>query len=265
MPPVAWLASYPRSGNTWTRVMLASYLVDAQLDSLDTLRETVPEFHLLLVMGKIVPFDEPRPSIVKTHFLPDAELMQLYKTLTRKVVYLVRNPRDVILSAGPHLGIRPERRPEFAKDFIQNRGAPIWIKQWGTWLSSVQKWADQEQLLQYFPNTKLLVVRYEDMREDPRGKLQEILGFLDLDGDLDRVRRAVDNSTLERMRAAEEEVRAQLSRYAKPDVNADRFIGRGLQNQSLAVLGEDVETAYQAMLRKDEEFFTCLKKFGYEE
>ncbi|WP_329101180.1 sulfotransferase domain-containing protein [Micromonospora sp. NBC_01699] len=266
MRQVAWLASYPRSGNTWTRVLLASYLADASMTSIaspeEALDEAIPDIHVLLSAGRMIPFNEDgRPTIVKSHFLPDADLMQVHRSSTTKVIYLLRNPRDVLHSTIPHLGIGKEYAADYAKSFIENRGAPVWTEGWGTWLSSVREWSDPENVSRHFPNAELLVVRYEDLRAETPQRLQMILEFLDL-GPVDpaRVRRAAENSSLRRMQATEQELVAS----GLIPAGQNRFVGEGLQNQSLASLGSDVEIAYQEMLKKDEEFFEYVRRFKYE-
>jgi Sulfotransferase domain len=255
------LTSYPRSGNTWARIMLASYAMNAPVTSREMLEDTIPDLRLMLESGRVMPpRDGSRPQIVKTHFLPDAEVMQLYRTSARKVLYLVRNPRDVIISALRFLRVPDMQKAGFAKEFIANRGVPLFRdRTWGTWPEHVFDWTSPERVRRHFPDADVIVVRYEDMRDDPAGKLREILEFLDPHAPIEpaRVQRATENSSLEKVLAAQ-------TAEGKGTRGLGAFhIGQGLQNQSLAVLGEDVEAAYQQLLLDDEEFFLCAKQFGY--
>jgi Sulfotransferase domain len=266
MSSVTWLASYPKSGNTWARVMLASYLLDGPVPSLDCLEDTVPALNVLMGRGQLVPQDRPGPMVVKSHFLPDTEVMQLYRSTTDKVVYLVRNPRDILLSSARHLHIDAERTAEFALDFIANRGVSDWVRSgWGTWAQNVREWTSPANVRKSFPTADTLVVRYEDMRADTAGKLRDMIEFLipDTEIDLDRISKAVENSSLEKMRAGEEAERSRGSNAFRA-LPQNKFIGSGLQAQSLAGLGEDVEFAYQQLLKEDEEFFELSKQFGYD-
>jgi hypothetical protein len=258
MSHISVIASYPRSGNTWMRVMLASYLINAPATERDTLEDVVPDIRILLKSGRILPANDSRPRIVKTHFLPEVEVLRPYEPLTGKVLYLVRNPRDVIISSARFLGIGDAKRGKFAHEFITNRGVPLFRKRaWGTWPQNVLKWTSPASICSHFPNADTLTVRYEDMREAPARTLHEILKFLDLGDtiDPDRVKAAVKHSSLSRMRAAEE-ILGHRGLHGF-------YFGDGLRDQSLTVLGEDIETAYERMLREDEEFFCCAKQFGY--
>jgi hypothetical protein len=266
-PAVSWIASYPKSGNTWTRVMLASYLLDRQVASQEELERVSYDLQRLLVHGRLVPLEGPWPPVVKTHFLPRAEILRQYRDVTRKVVYLVRNPRDVIPSSARHLAIKPEMTPEFAQRFIEGRGVPIWKEvNWGTWPESIREWTTPELVARHFPNVEVRIWRYEDMREDTAGCLGQILDFLGLldAADPDRVTRAVQNSSLERMRAAEAADRTR-GMSALRELPRNSFVGEGRRDQSLAeTLGQEVEDAYRRLLKEDEEFAALTRRFGYE-
>lgn len=259
MRTVAWLPSYPKSGNTWMRIMLANYLTDEPVMPEKRLQFIVPDLHYLLERGWMMPLEDSRPLIIKSHFRPTAEINRLWASEFNKIVYLVRNPRDVIHSSMRHLHIREERRPRFARSFIESRGATKWLDAYGDWPTHVREWTDPEIIRQCFRKAELLTVRYEDLRADPKAWLQQIVEFLDLGEavDADRVRRAVENAELEKLRAAE----ASFNQGKRLDYP---FFGQGLQNQSLAVFGDDVEEAYRKLLRNDEEFARIALRFGYD-
>src|SRR5688500_8544594 len=59
---------------------------------------------------------------VKTHFLPGVDVHRPYREATTKVLYIVRDPRDVIHSAERFLDISPHHRTAFARHFIAHQG-----------------------------------------------------------------------------------------------------------------------------------------------
>jgi hypothetical protein len=246
--------------------MLACYLMGKPIDSRETLDVMVPDIHRLLPSGRIMPHYDAWPTIVKTHFLPDVEVMQSYRPLARKVVYLVRNPRDVLISSARLLGIEDDRRRAFARSFIAGRGAENFrFLSFGTWPQHVRAWTSMDNVRRYFPHvTKIRIVRYESIRHDPAGELRGILEFLGFEEiGPDQVSAAVGNSSLDKMKKTEEiERRGGVNRFHDKPVPA-RFINDGLQAQSLAVFGEDVEESYQDLLRYDDEFSRCARQFGY--
>jgi hypothetical protein len=260
----AWLASYPKSGNTWVRVMLSCYMADGPLTSIEDIQTAAPSFHFLQLQGRMLHLDGPEPLVVKTHFLPGVEVKRPYADAATKAVYLVRNPRDVIPSAMRQVGILPEHSAEFAREFIQNRGVPQWaIINWGSWTTSVQEWSVQDNVRRYFPNADVLVKRYEDIREDPATVLTEIVDFLGFWGpaEPDRIQRAVENSALDKMRALE---KVALPATLEAKTGSGHLVNTGLRNQSLDNLGEGLEELYAEAVAEDPEFLRCLKEFGYE-
>jgi hypothetical protein len=263
--PVIWVASYPKSGNTWTRALLASYVSERAVASLDELDSLVPDLTNLTRSGRLLPHG-PGPWIIKTHFLPDAEILREYESATAKAIYLVRNPRDVIFSAARHLDISPSRYADFAEFFITHRGVPEWARiGFGTWPRSVQAWTSPAESGRVLPSAQVLVLKYEDMWDDPVKTLGRIVGFAGLGHGTDpgRVERAVENSSLDKMRAAEKaSANTGIRAFRGPPLNP--FVGQGLRNQSLASLGEGVEAAYQQLMTQDGEFARCVKQFGYE-
>ncbi|MBE1530660.1 sulfotransferase domain-containing protein [Actinomadura algeriensis] len=262
---LAWLASYPKSGNTWTRILLHSYAQDRPMDSRAELQapdSAVPCLVETFRAGRTIPRDPPRPLTVKTHFLPGAQVQRPYRETTRKVVYLVRDPRDVLLSADRYLAIEPEHRTAYARHFIEHRGVEVFIRLgFGSWPRHLLEWTAPERLHEHFPNAEVSVVRYEDMKRDTVGTLAEMVDFLGIGSgdDPDRVRRAVENSKLSRMKDRERAERRDLPRNAE----WNPFFGDGRSGQSLAGYGDEVEEAYRRLLREDESFAGLAERYGY--
>lgn len=285
MSQIMWIASYPRSGNTWMRVMLTNYLMNAPFSREETIDETVPDFHQILQggmlndltkMGVAMASNNSVPILVKTHYLPSSAAMRQCGPMTSKVVYIVRNPRDVLLSSARYLGIVPSREEssrEWARNFIAKRGYISWDDLTGTWSQNVSQWTSLSFLRQYFPDIQLLILRYEDIRSQPEGNLQQVVSFLGLDGatQLNRSRAAANNSSIEKMRALEEKIAAShgTGDHGNSVGGASRLgssrwlVGQGLNNQSLEVFGQDIEAEYQQLIAADGEFSACAKQFGY--
>jgi sulfotransferase family protein len=262
--PLAWLASYPKSGNTWARLLLASYLRDKQVElrmaELGRFDDAVPDLVSAWRTGSTLLADRSEPLAVKTHFLPGMSIHQPYREATTKVVYLLRNPRDVIPSAERMLQISPEHRAAYARHFVDHRGFVPWQRLgYGSWTENVLEWTSLERLQRHFPNADVLTLRYEDMKRDTAGSLYKMIDFLGFDHqiDPDRVQRAVRNSALDKMREAER--RDDSVR----DLRLQPFFGQGLSDQSLTGYGADIEDAYRRVLREDVEFGTLAGQYGY--
>src|SRR5664279_2390146 len=80
----AFIVSFPKSGNTWTRFLIANLLHPEEPANFGNIDRLVPESESLTrnELGRV-----PRPRIMKSHEYFDARF--------RKVIYIVRDPRDV--------------------------------------------------------------------------------------------------------------------------------------------------------------------------
>jgi hypothetical protein len=265
MSAITWIASYPKSGNTWARALLAQYTLDRRIMSLEELERQAPDLTNLTNAGLLPSPDGEGPLFIKTHFLPDAPLLTVFAETTSQVIYLVRDPRDVIPSAARHLDIDESKYADFAEQFLACEGVPDWVLAgWGTWPQSVAAWTSEERVAAVFPHARLLVVRYEDLCDDPGPVLRRIVSFLGLGAtmDADRVDRAVHNSTLERLREAERASAATGLRAFRAPARHP-FVGTGRRGQSLAGIGEHLEAAYNKLLAQGGDFAEFVRRFGY--
>jgi hypothetical protein len=286
MNGIRWIASYPKSGNTWLRCMVAAYVTGTAPRVWNDIHAESPELEGMLRFGEVPPATPTAPVLVKTHFRADVPLLGPYRDATAKVLYLVRNPRDLLLSAMRMTWIPRDdvdRGRAFVRAFIANEGlgrrGPLANPGFGSWPENVRSWT--ESAGERFPAAGVLTVRYEDLRADPVARFAEIVEFLDLGRpvDLDGVRDAVAAATLARMRELEERSDQQGDGTKRPihlgdrtehdermkggRVEKPRFVGEGAQGQSLAFLGDDIEAEYQELVHGDSAFAHYAKQYDY--
>ena len=186
------LVSYPKSGSTWLRFLLADALTSRDAD-FDSVRDTVPPLdryrhapRLLPGGGRVIRSHEPMaPNRVRQG---------------QRVISLVRDGRDVALSYLAH-----ERRygrfdgdaGQFVDQFLAGRVDP-----YGPWHEHVLASTSLEQA----GRARVLQVRYEDLRTRPVDELARILSFCDVGpprADVDVLAAVVARNTKEHMRAKE--------------------------------------------------------------
>ena len=205
----AFLASYPKSGRTWFRFILANYFNAAAglgLDlSLHNMFGVVPNFDLDPVRG-IPAFrgagHRRAPQVLVSH-LPYRRL--LYRS--RPVMFMVRDPRDVMVSAYFHASRHKHRFTGDSPDFLRDprQGLPHLIAYLNGWAAGLAA-----APAPYRDATS-------DCRPSRRRSTAETLTFLGVPVDGGLVRRAVAASRFEAMRALELEEGIPAHDYDRSD------------------------------------------------
>lgn len=248
---VVWIASYPKSGNTWVRFLLHHYLYGEPRNSLE-LNRRIPDLHR--PAGRIDTSAER--LLVKTHF-PLSDSLP-YLAMTDRAIHIQRHPKDVLLSGMNYAKLESARLPDalaYVRAFIRAGGDPSWIEMgFGTWASHAESWRTTER----FP---VHTVHYEALRADTSAQLRAMLGFLGEPVDETRVARAVELSDFARMQAIErrEKARGTESLFRGGRESLERgalFMNKGAIGQSLAPISPDLDAEF------DEAFDETLSRFA---
>jgi len=198
---IFWLASYPKSGNTWIRMFLDVYVtgfpvnfntayryvnLDHDLGMLQ-LVSAIPVNTLTLeqqflyqpaMLSNILYQAKTKDVIVKTHNanITISGIPLIPEPLTGGVIYIVRDPRDVLLSYASHLN---KTHAEVAA--IMNNMQHVVTSKLNrlfhvmtSWSYHVDSWVGKRK---QFP---VYVVKYENLLREPEKLFKEILNFLDI-------------------------------------------------------------------------------------
>jgi hypothetical protein len=232
-----WLASYPRSGNTWTRFLVGNLLHDEPVTFLNVER-LVPDMYKTAdwVLRRL-----PRPRIMKSH--------ECFDPRYRKVVYIVRDPRDVAVSNYHfEMKLRSVREGTPIEDFVPRWVDGVYWRRIGSWAEHVRSWVSTRQ-----GDPGFLLLRYEDLQADPRRELAKVADFMGLLAANDRISRAVELSSASNMRKmeatqGEKWVATFHTRSDKPFVGSASSGGwrKNLPEHSIAY----VEAHWGALMRK---------------
>lgn len=230
MNRIVWLASYPKSGNTWFRVFLTNFLHDgpepADINNLHggpiASSRAMFDEAVGYDSGELTPdeVDRLRPEVYahlsrkaedtlycKVHdaytYLPDGRPL-FPPEATAGVIYFVRNPLDVAVSFAHHSGhadynrvIRSMGNHEAV--FCDKRDSePHQLRQ------RVLTWSEHYRSWTTAPGLRTLVLRYEDMKEDPIRFFGEAVRFLGLPDDAERLAKAVRFSDFDELRKQED-------------------------------------------------------------
>jgi hypothetical protein len=188
-PDDTFIVSYPRSGNTWTRFLIANLLFPDQEVTFASIEKQIPDAE---AQSRIHLRGVPRPRFIKSH--------QYFHPRYQKVVYIVRDPRDVVLSYYDF--DRKYRHIEdayplasYVGDFVAGR---MISASWGTWRENVGSWISARG-----GNPGFLLLRYEDMIADPLNQASRLATFLGLKPTSAELKRAIERSAADQMRKLE--------------------------------------------------------------
>lgn len=190
-PDDIFIVSYPRSGNTWTRFLIANLVYTHKNVSFLNIEKLIPDSSS---QSNRALKSTPRPRIIKTHCYFDHRY--------GKTIYIVRDPRDVVLSNYDFQRKYQQIEDQYSlhryvDDYVCGR---LVSADWGTWRENVASWVYTRGQSKEF-----LLVRYEDLLDDTVSELGRIAHFLGADCSDANLRRAVELSSADRMRKLEEQ------------------------------------------------------------
>jgi len=245
---IVWIASYPKSGNTWFRLFLSNILSeddhsqsinkinisniasnralfdsisgisasDIGYDQIDCLRP--PVFRQLAS-------DSNNPVFLKVHdawtlnsdgnpiFPPDA---------TKAVIYIIRHPLDVAVSFSYHQSDSISRILEIMNDNSYSMCSKPGIlfnqlrQKLLSWSSHVKSWTIDSGL-------NILVLKYEDMKLNPYITFSNALDFLSISYKREELINAIENSSFNNLSFQE-----QKTGFKEKPINAQVFFRKGI-------------------------------------
>lgn len=186
-PDDVFIVSYPRSGNTWARFLIANLTYQDEAITFANIERKIPDVYKNTRRQLL---QTPRPRILKSH--------EYFDPRYKKVIYIVRDPRDVAVSYYHYA--RKYRKVEdgYPLERYISRFIAGEVDEYGSWKENVASWLATRQGSESF-----LLLRYEDLLEETGRELVRVESFLGIDRSPEQVARAVELSSADRMRDLE--------------------------------------------------------------
>lgn len=271
---IIWVASYPKSGNTWVRVFLHNLLRELSGDVegvqdinhlyQHSLRENAvtffeqklgkgaaqateveiakvrPEVHRWLAGVK------SEPVFVKTHlqFCNDHLHPTINLEATLAAIQVVRNPLDVVISVAHHsaLSIEDAIRQMATPDMRWRPHVQRVYEVLGSWSQNVASWLS-------LTGRPVYLMRYEDMLTDPEQSFAGLARFLRLTPSGEQLQRAITKSSFAVLREQE----AARGFIERPE-SSQQFFREGRAGQWREVLSgkqiEEICAAHASMMQR---------------
>ena len=284
---IIWLASYPKSGNTWLRFFIISLLIgkktDLNLSHLKAIINYPHSTHFNDLVSDLLDFTEIAKNwIISQKKINSDKNLRFFKTHnmlgkfkgfpftnsenTLGAIYIVRDPRNVITSLKNHYSLSNYKE---AKEFLFNENKILGLSEEqknlymeskkfpltqfvGSWKSHYLSWKNMRK--------NNLLIRYEDLVNDTKNEFNKIAdyigGLLKLKFTEDQIDTAINFSSFEKLEKMEKKDGFAESNIGK-DGNRNKFFFLGPKNDWSKILDRQISSDIE------KEFETEMKELGY--
>ena len=279
---IIWIASYPKSGNTWLRSLLSSYFFSKngvfnfnQLDNIKQFScknlnssEINSSNYQTIVSKNWIPTQEIINKDKKIHFLKTHNAICSIngnsftnQNNTVAAIYIIRDPRNVITSISNHYNLSLQDSLEFIKNKkkiifpnkkkINNHDDFNFISNWSDHYSS---WKN----INFAP---IKIIKYEDLTRDTNKTFISILEFLSkfikFNFDKSKIKNSIDSTTFDKLAEMEREVGFAESSDSTLNSKKIRFFHLGNKNTWSNLLDKNVSQDIDDFFKKE------MKTLGY--
>lgn len=272
---IIWIASYPKSGNTWVRAMLAAFFYSEDgifdFNLLRNIKEFPRDFEFISnkltdsvtldimakewLIGQQQINNNSKVKFLKTHSVIQGLSGYDFTDKSNSLagIYIVRDPRNVITSLSNHFDLNMEASYELLTDearMINNGNSAYTL---------ISDWKYNYISWRFCEIFKVKIVRYEDLVNSTKKEFEKILKFLrqfiDLDLNQTKIQNVIKSTEFSRMKSMQQSsefVEAQIRSGEKKD-----FFYLGKDNKWEKYLDE-------VFLKKiTRVFYPEMKELGY--
>jgi len=274
MKKIIWISSYPKSGNTFLRAMLSAFFYSKdgifKQDYLKNVAEFPRDFFDLKssnnFLNEIKEYEKIQKKIsstdkeiifLKTH-LANLTINKIYPTINKDYsicsIYIVRDPRNVILSLKNHYNLDIKECLNFLmndKNFIcmKNKDLSKGYTLILDWASNYLSWKNQK-------NINTIFIKFEDLVLDQEKTFIYILNtlkkFMNLNIDKKKIQNVVKTTNFKYLRQLEEKEGFIENKIMGIQGNKNYFFNKGIEqnfNKDLdPAITEEIKKIYKNLL-----------------
>ena len=278
---IIWIASFPKSGNTWIRSIISSLIYsDDGIFNFELLKK-IEQFpnkkHFEIFTDKyqnphelkkfwIAAQDkinlDNKAKFFKTHHIncKIGEYSFTNKNNTLGTIYIVRDPRNLVNSFSNHYSINKHtaKKTITSREFVtgaiyrENKQSNVFTII-GSWKDHYNSWTKS--------NYNLLIIKYEDLLLDPQKELNKIIKYLnnfkdfkDFNCDGQKIKNILDSTSFEIMQKKEEEEGFFEAVPNKSNDKKVKFFNQGINNNWNKYLDKDdikyIENSFDNEMRE---------------
>lgn len=282
---IIWIASYPKSGNTWLRSIISAlvYSDDGIFDFklLKKIRQFPEKIYFKDLIKDFSNFDEIKKNWI---FAQDKinldNKIKFFKTHqgkytvdgddftnninTRAVIYVVRDPRNVINSISNHYSLSVENSlkfmlspkligndKNFEESFMDNK--PSMFTLLGKWNDHYRSWTRNKK--------NLLLIKYENLIRDPKIEMDKIIHFLNkylkFDTSIEKNKNIIETTSFEYLKKLEGKGLFKEAPLKKNTAGRVKFFNLGPKNQW------SKESNQEIIKSIEKNFSTEMRELGY--
>ena len=280
-----WLASYPKSGNTLVRSLLASYFFSKDgVYNFDLIKNILQfptsklfqniDIDITNEKEVIANYIRAQQSINKkdsTQFLKTHSYLfnienNAFTDLNNSlgVIYIVRDPRNVVTSLANHSSISIEESANYLIDKwyfggnLNNFNDAMRTRLYtGTWATNYKSWKSFKSQGRY------LLIKYEDLTNKKEEILIKMLKFIyklnkkNFELDKIKLKNVIDTTSFERMKALENEFGFNESKNEKMTGKKIPFFNLGKKNDWKKMISLEIKDKIENAFKEE------MKELGY--
>ena len=271
---IIWLASYPKSGNTFLRSLLSAYFFSNHGDFEFNLLKNIKQFPLNEIFTNIGVDINDKYSVAENYIKAQQEInknkeLQFWKTHSSfckmynkfnfsnlensiGVIYIVRDPRNVITSFARHNSKEIEETVELLINDLtignEKNEPEVYM---GSWNFNYNSWKV------YNSSNKYFLVKYEDLVNDTKKVFIQTLNFINkvaninISIDEDKIDKAIKTTSFSRMQNLEEQYGFEEAKINEITGQKVKFFNLGPKNHWENSLDEKLRKKIENRFKKE--------------